>query len=63
MAAISTTMFAMLRPGDVVLSVRPVYGGTHYLLEHILPEMGVDAHFVMQVLCCCRRDAQDCGRT
>lgn len=47
MAAISTTMFAMLRPGDVVLSVRPVYGGTHYLLEHILPEMGVEAHFVM----------------
>ena len=46
MGAISTTMFALLRPGDVVISVRPVYGGTHYLFEHILPEMGVGARFV-----------------
>jgi methionine-gamma-lyase len=47
MAAISTTMFALLRPGDVVISVRPVYGGTYYLLENILPEMGIAAKFVM----------------
>tara|TARA_B110000037_G_C17072702_1_gene486515 strand:+ start:366 stop:1649 length:1284 start_codon:yes stop_codon:yes gene_type:complete len=47
MAAISTTMFGILRPGDVVISVRPVYGGTHYLLENILPDMGIHAKFVM----------------
>ncbi len=42
MAAISTSMLALLRPGDVVLSTAPVYGGTHYLLEHILPTLGIE---------------------
>ena len=37
MAAISTTLFGLLEPGDVVLSTAPVYGGTHYLFKHILP--------------------------
>ncbi|MFO1078089.1 MAG: cystathionine gamma-synthase family protein [Planctomycetota bacterium] len=43
MAAIATTMFAMLRPGDVVLHSVPVYGGTDYLLYHVLPQWGVTA--------------------
>lgn len=41
MAAISTTCFSLLRPGDVVLSSSPVYGGTHFLFENILSEYGI----------------------
>jgi methionine-gamma-lyase len=46
MAAISTTALALLRPGDVVLSSAPVYGGTHYLFEHILPEYDIETRFL-----------------
>lgn len=41
MAAISTTLFQFLRPGDVVLHSEPVYGGTDFLLKHILPRFGI----------------------
>lgn len=41
MAAISTTLLALVAPGQAVLFSRPVYGGTDYLLEHILPAMGI----------------------
>ncbi len=41
MAAISTTLLHFLSPGDVVLHSEPVYGGTDYLLKHILPRLGV----------------------
>jgi methionine-gamma-lyase len=41
MAAISTTMFSVLRPGDVLLVSAPVYGGTEFLVENILPQFGV----------------------
>jgi methionine-gamma-lyase len=41
MAAISTTMFSVLRPGDVLLASAPVYGGTEFLVENILPQFGV----------------------
>jgi methionine-gamma-lyase len=41
MAAISTTLLAFLSPGDVVLHSEPVYGGTDYLLKHILPRFGI----------------------
>ncbi len=41
MAAISTTLLALVRPGQTIVFSRPVYGGTDYLLEHILPEMGI----------------------
>ncbi len=47
MAAISTTALALLRPGDRVISTAPVYGGTHFLFEHVLPDFGVE---VTQVL-------------
>ncbi|MCB9699838.1 MAG: cystathionine gamma-synthase family protein [Alphaproteobacteria bacterium] len=43
MAAISTTCLALLRPGDVVIHSAPIYGGTHFLLEHILPPLGIRA--------------------
>jgi methionine-gamma-lyase len=41
MAAISTCLWAWLRPGDVVLQSQPIYGGTETLLHSILPEFGV----------------------
>ena len=41
MAAISTCLWAFLRPGDVVLQSQPIYGGTETLLHSILPEFGV----------------------
>jgi len=41
MAAISTSFLALVPPGSSIVFSRPVYGGTDYLLEHILPEMGV----------------------
>lgn len=46
MAAISTTMLTLLGPGDCVISSAPVYGGTHYLFEHILPRLGMRAIMV-----------------
>jgi methionine-gamma-lyase len=41
MAAIATTLFELVRPGDVVLHSNPLYGGTEYLLHHILPRFAV----------------------
>jgi methionine-gamma-lyase len=41
MSAISTSLLRFLNPDDVVLHSEPVYGGTDYLLKHILPRFGV----------------------
>ena len=43
MAAISTTLLAYLRPGDVIIHSAPIYGGTEYLIRNILPEYGIKA--------------------
>jgi len=43
MAAISTTLFAFLRPGDAVLHSRPLYGGTETLLKNQIGAFGVVA--------------------
>ncbi len=40
MAAISTSILALVPIGSSVVFARPVYGGTDYLLAIILPEMG-----------------------
>lgn len=42
MAAISTSLLAHAKPGDVILYTMPVYGGTEYLLENILPKFGIE---------------------
>jgi methionine-gamma-lyase len=42
MAAISTTMFTFLRPGDVVVFPEPIYGGTEYLFHKLLPQFGIE---------------------
>ena len=41
MAAISTCLFAYCRPGDVVVHSTPVYGGSDYLLDKVLPQFGI----------------------
>jgi len=41
MAAISTCLFAICRPGDVVVHSNPVYGGSDFLLDKVLPQFGI----------------------
>jgi len=41
MAAIVTTMFTFVRPGDAILHSAPVYGGTDHVLNLSLPEFDV----------------------
>ncbi len=41
MAAISTALWAFVRPGDVILMSQPLYGGTETLIERTLPLNGI----------------------
>jgi methionine-gamma-lyase len=43
MAAISTTLWAYLRPGDVILHSSPLYGGTETLVDGTLPKYGIQS--------------------
>ena len=43
MAAISTALWAYVRPGDVILMSQPLYGGTETLIEKTFPLFGVKA--------------------
>ncbi|QHM76643.1 L-methionine gamma-lyase [Mixta theicola] len=43
MAAISTTLLAFVKPGDVVLHSQPLYGGTETLLSKTFLRLGVTA--------------------
>jgi len=40
MAAISNTLFALLKPGQKVVSIRDTYGGTSRLFLEFLPKFG-----------------------
>jgi cystathionine gamma-synthase len=42
MAAISNTLFALLEPGDRVVSVKDTYGGTNQIFLNTLPRWGVE---------------------
>jgi cystathionine gamma-synthase len=42
MAAISGTLFALLRPGDRVVSIKDSYGGTNKLFTEFLPAFGIE---------------------
>jgi cystathionine gamma-synthase len=42
MAAISNTLFALLGPGDRVVSVKDTYGGTNQIFQNTLPRWGVE---------------------
>jgi methionine-gamma-lyase len=41
MAAISTTVLEFLKPGDVLLSGEPVYGGTEHFFESVLSKFDI----------------------
>jgi len=41
MAAIATTLLTFLRPGDVVVHSGPIYGGTEFLVQKILPQFDI----------------------
>ncbi len=43
MAAITTSLLALLQPGDVVLYSAPIYGGSNHFLRQIMPRFGVTA--------------------
>lgn len=43
MAAVSNTLFALLRPGDRVVSLKDTYGGTSKIFVEFLPNIGVSA--------------------
>lgn len=43
MAAIATTCFAFLRPGDTIVHSRPLYGGTETLLKNQMAALGITA--------------------
>ena len=43
MAAISTTLLALLQPGNVVLHSEPVYGGSDFFLKNVLRKFGIEA--------------------
>ncbi len=41
MSAISTTILAYLKPGDILLYSNPTYGGTHHFINNFLLRIGV----------------------
>ncbi len=43
MSAITTTILAFARPGDVILHSQPLYGGTETLLSRTMAGLGIDA--------------------
>ena len=46
MAAISSTLLAMLRKGDRLISIEDLYGGTFSLMRDELPRLGVEVRMV-----------------
>ena len=43
MAAITTTLLTVLRPGDTLLWSDPAYGGTEFFIENVLAGLGITA--------------------
>ncbi|MFM9058624.1 MAG: cystathionine gamma-synthase family protein [Planctomycetaceae bacterium] len=41
MGAVSTMVWAFLRPGSVIMYSSPIYGGTETLIEKVLPHYGI----------------------
>ncbi len=62
MAAISTTLFALLKPGDHVVMLKALYGGTHDFVVNQFNQWGVEYDFasttVEDILSKCRPDTK-----
>jgi len=41
MAAISTVLLQYLKPGDIIFHSEPIYGGTDYFINHVLPTLNI----------------------
>lgn len=48
MGAITTTLLSVLRPGDEVVALEGLYGGSLGVLESLLPKFGVRVRFVSE---------------
>jgi len=46
MAAISNTLYALLKPGQRVVSVKDTYGGTSLLFTQFLPAIGIEVDLI-----------------
>ncbi|WP_040492800.1 cystathionine gamma-synthase family protein [Ilumatobacter nonamiensis] len=46
MAAISNTLYALLKPGSKVISVKDTYGGTSLLFTEFLPAIGIEVELI-----------------
>lgn len=46
MAAITTLCLTLLKPGDKMLSIDPVYGGAEHFFHEVLPRFGIQCDFV-----------------
>lgn len=46
MAAISSVLFSLLKPGDKVIANRTLYGSTYNVVTNILPQYGVDSKLI-----------------
>lgn len=46
MSAISCSLLQLCRQGDHIVASDTIYGGTHALLDQLLPEMGISTTFV-----------------
>lgn len=44
MAAISTAIFELLKPGQAVVHSAPLYGGTDYFMTYVLPKFGIETY-------------------
>ncbi|MGI9542068.1 MAG: trans-sulfuration enzyme family protein [Cyclobacteriaceae bacterium] len=47
MAAISTALMSILKPGDHIILQKGIYGGTHYFIETQLKKWKVDCSYVL----------------
>ena len=46
MAAISTTLLTLLKPGDEILCSAAIYGGTFHIIEDLMNKFGVERRFI-----------------
>ncbi|MCJ7496965.1 MAG: aminotransferase class I/II-fold pyridoxal phosphate-dependent enzyme [candidate division Zixibacteria bacterium] len=46
MAAITTTLLALVSSGQEIISTTPLYGGTYRLFKDLFPRLGIKVHFV-----------------
>lgn len=46
MAAISTALLTLLKPGDEILCSAAIYGGTFHIIENLMAKFGVERRFI-----------------